>query len=86
MDLWPLGPEQLIIADPALATRYVTGRILPKHHRLSEYLNPILGEGNIITSNGARWKRLHDMLAPAFSSAHVSRMAGMIAQDVKICT
>lgn len=84
MDLWPLGPEQLIIIDPELASRYISARNLPKHQLQAVFLDPILGEGNIITVNGPRWKRLHNMLAPAFSTSRVSGMTRLIADDVKI--
>ncbi|KAF2688555.1 cytochrome P450 [Lentithecium fluviatile CBS 122367] len=36
---------------------------------LAAYLDPIIGKGNIVAANGPRWKRLRDMLAPAFSAA-----------------
>jgi cytochrome P450 len=84
MDLWPLGPEQLIITDPAFANEYITNRKLPKHELQAAYLDPIIGKGNMIASNGPRWKRLHDMVAPAFSTARAFRMTSLIAAEVKI--
>ncbi|PSN73464.1 cytochrome P450 3A30 [Corynespora cassiicola Philippines] len=82
MDLWPLGPEQLIITDPRLATQYVTNRKLPKHQLLADYLDPILGKGNIITVNGTHWKSIHDLLSPAFSVARVLDITTLIADDI----
>src|SRR5262245_37442703 len=84
MDLWPFGPEQLIITDPELAAQYITPRKLPKHHLQAKYLDPILGEGNIITSNGVRWKRVHDILAPAFSTSRVFGMATLVAENIRV--
>jgi cytochrome P450 len=84
IDLWPLGPEQLIITDPAFANEYVTARKLPKHQLVATYLDPIVGKGNIIACNGPRWKRLHDMLAPAFSAAQTFEMTGLIAEEAKV--
>jgi len=83
LDLWPLGPEQLIIIDPELASQYVTPRNLPKHKLQADFLDPILGEGNIVVANGPRWKRLHNMLAPAFSTTNVLGMTRLFAQNVK---
>ncbi|KAF2116115.1 cytochrome P450 3A30 [Lophiotrema nucula] len=83
VDLWPFGPIQLVITDPELASHYITAGNLPKHPLQAAYLDPILGEGSIIVTNGPRWKRLHNTLAPAFSTAHVLSMTSLIANDVK---
>lgn len=82
MDLWPLGPEQLIIADPVFANEYVTSRKLPKHELQAAFLDPILGSGNLVSSNGTHWKRPHDMIAPAFSTANTFAMLTLIAEEV----
>lgn len=81
MDLWPLGPEQMIITDPEFANQYITTRRLPKHTLHAVYLDPIIGRGNLISANGTHWKRLHDMIAPAFSVARTFKMIGQIAQE-----
>lgn len=82
MDLWPLGPEQLIITDPVFANKYITTQKLPKHKIIGEYIDPILGIGNLVSSNGAHWKLPHDMIAPAFSTANTFAMLTLIAEEV----
>lgn len=81
MDLWPLGPVQLIITDPTFANEYVTTRRLPKHALVAAYLEPIIGQGNIIAADGAHWKRLHNMIAPAFSVARTFKMISQAAEE-----
>jgi cytochrome P450 len=81
MDLWPLGPEQLIITDPEFANEYVTARRLPKHALQAVYLDPIIGKGNMIAANGTYWKRLHDMIAPAFSVARTFKTISQVAEE-----
>jgi len=53
-----------------------------KHVAEKEAIDPLIGEGNIVTSEGARWKKMHKMLAPAFSITHVTNMRAMIAENV----
>lgn len=81
MDLWPLGPEQLIITDPEFANEYVTTRRLPKHALQAVYLDPIIGQGNMIAANGSSWKRVHDMVAPAFSVARTFKTISQVAEE-----
>jgi cytochrome P450 len=84
LDLWPLGPCLLVITDPELAL-LVTGRKNhPKHPAISQFMDPVLGAGNIVTGNGPVWKAAHNMLAPAFAPSHVRDMTSMLAKDVMV--
>ena len=42
---------------------------------------PVVGKGVIITSNGALWKRLHNMMMPAFSWKHIRDMTGIMIEE-----
>ncbi|KAF2179691.1 cytochrome P450 [Zopfia rhizophila CBS 207.26] len=84
LDLWPIGPKQLIITDPDLALHYTVIKNLPKHPVVGDFVDPIIGKNNIVSVDGPRWKRLHNMLAPAFAISHVRGLAGLIAEEVMI--
>jgi cytochrome P450 len=45
-------------------------------------IDPLIGKGNIVTTDGPRWKHLHKMMSPAFSIQHISNMRGMVAAEV----
>lgn len=79
IDLWPFGLDQLVIADPAFAHEYLTFRKLPKHPEVAAYLDPFFGAGNIVTANGELWKKLRDMLAPPFLSAHTFLATSLVS-------
>jgi cytochrome P450 len=53
-----------------------------KHIAESQAVDPMLGEGNIVTAEGARWKRLHKMIAPAFSITYVTNLRPMVGKNV----
>ncbi|KAJ4296315.1 hypothetical protein N0V90_006360 [Kalmusia sp. IMI 367209] len=84
LDLWPLGPCQVIVTDPDLAHQFTVLRNHPKHAAAVSAMDPVLGVGNIATSDGAAWKAAHNMLAPAFSASHQRNMAGMMAEEVMV--
>ncbi|ORY05690.1 cytochrome P450 [Clohesyomyces aquaticus] len=84
LDLWPMGPKQIIITDPDLAHHTTSIENHPKHEAEHEFLDPILGNRNIVSSNGQAWKYLHNMLAPPFAVASVRNMVGMISQEVMV--
>ena len=53
-----------------------------KHVQESKAVDPMIGKGNIVTTEGAMWKKMHKMLAPAFAITHVTNMRPMIAENV----
>lgn len=82
IDLWPLGPSQVVVTDPDLARHFVTPNMYPKHSVQKLALDPVVGEGGMISSNGPHWKYLHKTIAPAFSVTNVRALTPMIAEQV----
>ncbi|KAF2662799.1 cytochrome P450 3A30 [Lophiostoma macrostomum CBS 122681] len=82
LDLWPLGPSQVVVTDPDVALHMTAVKNHPKHPDEAYYIDPVGGKGNIVASNGPLWKHLHQMLAPAFAISRVRSTMGMVAEDV----
>lgn len=82
MDMWPVADSQVIITDPDLALYMTVTRNHEKHIAEALSVDPIIGKGNIVTADGARWKKMHKMLAPAFAITHVTNLRPMIAENV----
>lgn len=82
LDLWPLGPNCMVVTDPDLAFQITANHEYQKHEEEKKAMDPLLGAGNIATAEGARWKHLHKQLSPAFSVSHVTSMRGMIAEEI----
>lgn len=82
LDLWPLSPSMVIVTDPDLALYLTVTRNHEKHSEELRVMDPMIGKGNIVTAEGARWKKMHKMLAPAFAITHVTNMRPMVAENV----
>jgi len=79
VDWWPLGPRNLFIADPELASQYVTtGQSLPKSPAVADFLNRFLGVTNMVTLEGQEWKTLRSIFNPGFSAAHLMTLVPYI--------
>ena len=82
LDWWPLGPRWLFIADPELASKYITtGQSLPKSHLSVRYLTTLLGAGNMITLEGHAWKSLRSIFNPGFSASHLMTLVPYIVDS-----
>lgn len=84
LDLWPLGPVQIIVTDPDLAAKYTITQNLPKHALEGAFVDKVVGKDNIVASNGQIWKRSHRMLAPAFSESQIKSTVPMFAHEAMI--
>jgi cytochrome P450 len=82
LDLWPLGPQQIIITDPDLALYMTVIKNHPKHPIEAVFIDPVVGANNIVATSGPKWKTIHNMLAPAFAIANIKNMVPMIAEEV----
>lgn len=79
IDWWPLGPRWLFIADPELSNQFVTvQQSLPKSSLEVDYIVKFLGESNMITVEGQKWKYLRSIFNPGFSAGHLMTLTGYI--------
>ncbi|KIW20676.1 hypothetical protein PV08_01253 [Exophiala spinifera] len=85
IDWWPLGPRWLFIADPELASKYVTtGQSLPKSSLTTGYLDRLLGRDNMVGLDGQRWKFLRSIFNPGFSASHLISLVPFIVDSTLI--
>lgn len=85
VDWWPLGPRWLFIADPELASKYVTtDQSLPKSHLTTNYLDKLLGRDNMVGLDGRQWKFLRSIFNPGFSASHLITLVPFIVDSTLI--
>ena len=81
LDLWPIADPQVIISNPDLLNQIQITKPLPMHSMSDDFLAPIVGRGNIASSNGYVWKKTHNAMAPAFSTSHVRNFTGVMVEE-----
>lgn len=84
LDLWPFAPGCVVFNDPDLHEEVTVENPLPVHRIADSVIAPIVGKGAIVTNNGALWKKLHRMMAPAFSWKHVRNMTCIIVEECEL--
>ncbi|EEH22863.2 hypothetical protein PABG_05074 [Paracoccidioides brasiliensis Pb03] len=72
----------VILGAPELAAQVTTEQAFPKDPVVNEFLSPFLGKSSIISVNGAKWKALHSIFAPAFSPAYVRTLTDDKQEDI----
>lgn len=84
LDLWPFAPSCVVLNDPDLHELVTVRHPLRVHPLGDKVMAPVVGKGVIITSNGALWKRLHNMMLPAFSWKHIRDMTGIMVEECEL--
>lgn len=79
VDWRPAGPLWCFIADPELASQYITtGQSLPKSKLETDYLDRFLGKNNMVSAEGHKWKSLRSMFNPGFSATNLMTLVPYI--------
>jgi cytochrome P450 len=81
LDLWPIGPGLVIITDPKLLEQAPVPRPLPPHPMTDTFMAPMVGENVIPTKGGLEWKKLHNAMSPAFSTAHARSLVNVMVDE-----
>ena len=82
VDWWPLGPRWLFMSDPELISQYVTtAQNLPKSILETAFLDKFLGDSNMVSIEGEKWKTQRSMFNPGFSTAHLMTLVPYIVDS-----
>ena len=84
LDLWPIAPSQMVVVGGEAAAQITTIRPYPIHNYVTELLTPVLGARSVATSNGPIWKKVHHILAPAFTSRYIKTLLGTMTDQTLI--
>ena len=85
LDWRPFGPVWVIITDPEIASKYVTTQQnLLKSPLETDYVDVVLGKGNMVSIEGAHHKFVRSMFNPGFSLNNIMNLVQDVVDDVII--
>lgn len=84
MDLWPFQGIILYVMDPAISTMVTQDHSLPKYWGLKPYMIHLAGPGDIVSSNGAHWKKWRSIFNPGFAAGHLMTLTPFIVEQAEI--
>ena len=81
MDLWPVADPMFYVLDPDIAQQCTVDQSMPKHHGLKNFMIFLAGEGDLVSSNGAHWKKWRSIMNPGFAASHLMTLVSGIVND-----
>ncbi|KAL6892175.1 cytochrome P450 [Trichoderma evansii] len=86
IDLWPLGPQFMILSSPEACAIPTTENAFDQHEVVGDFFKGGIGTNFIEATNGALWKHLHQTLAPGLTPSVIKgHHATITEQAVALC-
>ncbi|KAF2009336.1 cytochrome P450 [Aaosphaeria arxii CBS 175.79] len=84
LDLTPVSDAMIINLSPEAGQDIAQNSGLHKHPKVGKFLDPLLGEGNMVTSDGAQWKKWRSVFNPGFALQHLMTQVPLIVDCTNI--
>ena len=84
LDMWPLADPILAILDVDLMNDVTVKPSLPKHYTIGEFIQHLGGPGNMVSAEGAEWKKWRSAFNPGFAASHLMTLVPDIVDQCNI--
>ncbi|KAI5366059.1 putative cytochrome P450 [Septoria linicola] len=83
-DPWPLGPPLMAIFNVEMLNQITLEHNPPKHPLVREFIWNFGGPANLVSEDGAIWKRWRSAFNPGFSSSHLMTQVPSIVEECQV--
>lgn len=84
LDMWPFGPQMLIVVSPDAAFQITQKHSLPKFHALKNFLYPLTHGFDLLTTEGPLWKSWRAVFQPGFNASHLMKLVPGMVEDTEV--
>lgn len=82
IDLWPVADPMIYIFHPGLMSQHTN--TLKKAHQMTAEFRPWTGNLDVVTSEGAHWRRWRTLLNPGFSAKNIISMVPDFLDEIRV--
>lgn len=76
----------MYVFDPDISRQVAQDNNMPKHAGLIPFMIHLAGPGDLVSSNGAHWKKWRGIMNPGFAASHLMTLASGIVDDAMVFT
>ncbi|EME82297.1 uncharacterized protein MYCFIDRAFT_138822, partial [Pseudocercospora fijiensis CIRAD86] len=81
VDVWPMSDPFIAVMDPDICQQFSVEHQPLKHPSLRTFLEPLCGKDDMLSIDGAKWKKWRSMFNPGFSTQHLTTLVPGIVDD-----
>jgi sterigmatocystin biosynthesis cytochrome P450 monooxygenase len=83
LDAWPFATPILVVLKPDMMYQLTQANQIPKDKGLRPFLEPLMGKEDLLTLEGAAWKRWRAIFYPGVSASHISSLPPRMVEVFK---
>lgn len=84
VDLWPVADSLVSVIDPAAAAQFTVAKSLPKHPVATEFMYPLTGNVDLVSSEGELWKKWRSRFSPGFSPRNLIALLPELIEEAQV--
>ena len=84
LDAFPFGPATMVILNTDMMNDITVKQSLPKHPETDKFIQHLGGPGNLVSAEGAEWKKWRSAFNPGFSAQHLMTLVPLIVDQCDI--
>lgn len=84
VDLWPMSVSLALVFDAVAASQFTMVQSLPKERVSTEYMTPLTGNMDIVSSEGQLWKTWRSRFSPGFSPRNLTALLPELIEEVQV--
>ncbi|KAI1771420.1 cytochrome P450 4V3 [Hypoxylon cercidicola] len=84
LDLWPMSDSLVAVYDGVAASQFTTVNSLPKNPVAAEYMHPLTGNFDLVSSEGELWKKWRSRFSPGFSPRNLTAMLPELIEEAQV--
>ena len=74
----------LVVLSPNMMYQLTQANQIPKDKGLRHFLKPLTGKEDLVTLEGAAWKRWRGIFNPGFSASHIATLIPSMVEEGKV--
>lgn len=84
LDVWPFAQSMLVIGTPDIMHQIAYDHVLKKTDVLKSYLRPLTDGLDMVSMDGAPWKKWRSVFNPGFSPTHLMTLIPLIVRETEV--
>lgn len=84
VDLWPISWPMMFVLHPDMCAQFTQERSLGKHVVVRHQFNALSENKDLVTSDGAFWKKWRAIYNPGFSSQNIQRLVPSFMEEALV--
>jgi hypothetical protein len=82
LDMWPMGQPIIFTIHPEFTTQFTSGLVVPRSKAIQQFIKPLTGNLDLLSSDDASWKLWRSIFNPSFSAKNITALVPIMLDEL----